>query len=42
MPAMKRLLPIIGLNTYENPDLEASSARPKDLARASESEEKDG
>jgi methylmalonyl-CoA mutase len=31
-------LPIIGVNTFENPDAETGSARPKDVARSSEAE----
>ena len=31
-------LPIIGVNTYENPDTESASARPKEVARSSEEE----
>ena len=31
-------LPIIGVNTYENPDTETASARPKEVARSSEAE----
>ena len=31
-------LPIIGVNTYENPDTETASARPKEVARSSEEE----
>ena len=31
-------LPIIGVNTYENPDAETASARPKDVARSSDAE----
>jgi len=34
-------LPIIGVNTYENPDTEVASARPKEVARSSD-EEKQG
>jgi methylmalonyl-CoA mutase len=31
-------LPIVGVNTYENPDAASASARPKDVARSSEAE----
>jgi methylmalonyl-CoA mutase len=31
-------LPIIGVNTFENPDPETASARPKEVARSSEEE----
>jgi methylmalonyl-CoA mutase len=31
-------LPIIGVNTYENPDTESASARPKEVTRSSEEE----
>jgi methylmalonyl-CoA mutase len=34
-------LPIIGVNTFENPDAESASARPKEVARSTDEEKEE-